>query len=288
MEQASPLAQAGQLSALADRFTSLRKHLATQAAEPGTGTDGLRRLTPLLATSQDLVTGALARLTVFDESPLARRPGARAAADCLAAVAEDAAHATACLAMAVSDNTYDAAPFHPEQPERDSKHQERHRRARTAITAHLDDAAGRLDNCATACRYTASWLHPAAPTPTATKRAAQSSAQAPQAKSVKLSPVQHQALHLIAQGGVQLRESTRGRMYASVPGGLRINMATYTALHTKGLVHRDTSTSLYAGQALTSTERGKTALAARPAPIAGREPAGNAVPKVTAAQGVRR
>jgi hypothetical protein len=52
--------------------------------------------------------------------------------------------------MAVSDNTYDAAPFYPEEPERDSEHHERHRQARTAIAARLDDAAGRLDNCATA------------------------------------------------------------------------------------------------------------------------------------------
>ncbi|QPP05193.1 hypothetical protein G4Z16_00970 [Streptomyces bathyalis] len=181
MDQTTPLAQAGQLSALADRFTSLRAQLTTETAEPGSGTDGLRHLTPLLTHSQDLVTEALARLTVLNDSPAASRPGARAAADCLATVVENSAHASACLAMAVSDNTYDAAPFHAEQPERDSEHQERHRQARTAITAHLDDAAGRLDNCATACRYTASWLHSAAP--------AQGAAPA---KPVKLSQIQHQ------------------------------------------------------------------------------------------------
>ncbi|RMI46751.1 hypothetical protein [Streptomyces triticirhizae] len=79
---------------------------------------------------------------------------------------------------------------------------------------------------------------------------------------VTLTPAQQRALEIIDQHPVQMRESRVGQAKISTDIDARISIATYYALGNKGLVRRDTSTSLYHGQTITLTPDGKRALAA--------------------------
>jgi len=60
----------------------------------------------------------------------------------------------------------------------------------------------------------------------------------------------------------------RGRMSVHAPGGARVGLITYNSLYGMGLVHRDTNTSLYSGQALSASAAGQSLLAKLPAPTA--------------------
>ncbi|MEU2874213.1 hypothetical protein ABZ769_34320 [Streptomyces olivoreticuli] len=135
-----------------------------------------------------------------------------------------------------------------------------------ALRAHLHAARQSLAEAHTTLR------EPAPPTPAAACSTTRATEAAPHTQPVRLSPNQHQALHTINRGGAELCETTRGRTYVAAPGGQRITMTTYNSLERKGLVSRDTGTSLFTGQRLFATERGRTVLASLPAPTAAPAP----------------
>ncbi|MFB7270800.1 hypothetical protein [Streptomyces sp. NPDC056244] len=271
MRQIDIAVQTDRLRTLADRFDALRRQLLD--GQPLTGTEGLRQLIPHVTTSHELVTESLIRLAVLDGSQAARISGAQAAFDCVSSVVEQAGLASASLTSAICDNTYDANSWAPQPADDTTARNLRHREARQNIATHLAAAAQSLSVCATGCRYVATHLSGTTPAPPVTapvRSTTRTGGSAPATRPVRLTPRQHQALHTIAQGGVKLHETTRGRWHVATPPGPgeRITLTTYNSLEKKGLVDRDTSSSLFTGQALTATDRARTVLAALPPPAA--------------------
>ncbi|MGW6742860.1 hypothetical protein ACWGDX_19410 [Streptomyces sp. NPDC055025] len=268
MRQIDITVQADRLRTLADRFDALRRELLHDHDEPLTGTEGLRQLARRIAESHALVTESLTRLTALDGSQAAHISGARAAFDCVSSVVEQAGLASASLTSAISDNTYDAHTWDPQPADDRVARDLRHRDARQNIAAHLHDAAQSLSVCATGCRYVATHLTGTTPAPATApvSSTTRTGTPAPATRPVHLTPRQHHALHTIAQGGVKLSETTRGRWYVDTPrgSGERITLTTYNSLEKKGFVDRDTSSSLFTGQTLTATDHARTILATLP------------------------
>jgi DNA-binding MarR family transcriptional regulator len=75
------------------------------------------------------------------------------------------------------------------------------------------------------------------------------------------SPAQLTALQLIAEGGVTAYEFRHiGRTRVTARNGAPINTATFRTLERAGLITRDTSTSLFNGQAVSLTDAGRAEL----------------------------
>ncbi|MFJ4876568.1 hypothetical protein ACIP93_15310 [Streptomyces sp. NPDC088745] len=130
----------------------------------------------------------------------------------------------------------------------------------------IEDALDHLEGCAEGCRAAARLL-------TGQPRSAQtplrlaSSAPATDA-GPHLTPYQHSALRLIAQGQATLHQAPFGRPYLSAPGGRQILLTTYEALLRQRLIARDTRFPLPVGQPVTATSLGRSVLAALPPPPA--------------------
>ncbi len=130
----------------------------------------------------------------------------------------------------------------------------------------IEDALDHLEGCAEGCRAAARLL-------TGQPRSAQAplrlASSAPTTDAgPHLTPYQHAALRLIAQGQATLHQAPFGRPYLSAPGGRHILLTTYEALLRQHLIARDTRFPLPVGQPVTATSLGRSVLAALPPPPA--------------------
>ncbi|MBT2527555.1 hypothetical protein J7E91_19530 [Streptomyces sp. ISL-99] len=271
--------QADQLRALARDFEALHARVRDVSYTPGT--DALRQISPLLLKAQDLTAITLVRLGALDNSAYTNIAGSRASLECLASVVVASSLAGQDLALALYANPYEGAPF-PGYPVDDaSVRTVRHAEAIPKMTGHLADAAHQLDLSATGCHYVATGVTRDL---TAVREAA---ATAQRAAGPALTGPQYDALETFSLGSCRLYEMGLGVTRVATDDGARVSIATFRALAKRGLVDRDTSTSLFRGQKITVTEEGQQALA-RPRPAATTATPAKAVPKPSAVPGARR
>ncbi|MFJ6752153.1 hypothetical protein ACIQNI_28815 [Streptomyces sp. NPDC091266] len=221
----------------------------------------------------------MVRLTALENSA-----GSRASLDLLASVVSSSSLAGTDLAHVLLANPYEGAQFAGYPANGEAVRTARHAEAIPKMSGHLDDAVHQLDLSAIGCHYLAHGIAEDLASPQDHK----SSAVQEEAESA-LSPAQHEALTALKGGGRLYESSARGRGVSRVAteDGTRVSIATYRALANRGLVARDTSTSLYQGQRITVTEEGQRALA-RPRARAALSTAAASAQRATAAQGVRR
>ncbi|WP_413100251.1 hypothetical protein [Streptomyces sp. Inha503] len=274
--------QVQQLRTLASEFETLHTRVRDVSYTPGT--DALRQISPLLLKAQDLTAATLVHLGALDSSPYTGIAGSRASLECLSSVVVAASLASSDLASALYAHPYDGAPF-PGYPADDaSARTARHAEAIPKMTGHLADAAHQLDLSATGCRYVATGI---------TRDLAATrdeSASAQRAARPALTSAQYDALKALALGGGRLYESSQrglGVTRVATDDGTRVSIATFRALAKRGLVDRDTSTSLFRGQKITITQHGQQALAT-PRPAATAATPTRAAAKPSAAQGAHR
>ncbi|KUL53227.1 hypothetical protein ADL30_20680 [Streptomyces sp. NRRL S-1521] len=237
-----------------------------------------------MLTAQDLTATTLIRLRALDSSPYTSVPGSRTGLECLASVLSAASLASSDLTSALSANPYEGTPF-PGHPADDATvRTTRQTEAIPKMTRHLADAAHQLDLSATGCHYLATGITRAL---AATRTAAPSTRRTTEPA---LTSAQFAALQSLARGGGRLYESSQrglGVTRVAADDGTRISIATFRALAKRGLVHRDTSTSLFHGQKITVTAQGRHALA-QPRPHAAPPTPTATAAKTTTPQGVRR
>ncbi|MFJ2021544.1 hypothetical protein [Streptomyces nodosus] len=282
MTSHNPAEHAEQLRDLAGEFEALHARVRDISYTPGT--DALHQISLLLLKAQDLTATTLVRLRALDSSAYTSIPGSRASLECLASVLFAASLAGNDLASALSANPYEGAPF-PGHPTDDAAvRTARHTEAIPQITGHLSNAAHQLDLSATGCHYVASGI----------TRDLAATREAPATGRPTTGPAltgaQFDALKSLARGGGRLFESIQrglGVTRIATDDGTRISIATFRALAKRGLVDRDTSTSLFRGQKITVTDEGHRALA-RPRPQAPATAPAKAAPKPPAMQGARR
>lgn len=275
-----------QLGALAHEFEALHARVRDFSYTPGT--DALHQISPLLLTAQSLTATTLIRLRALDSSAYTSVFGSRAGLECLASVLSAASLASSDLASALSANLYEGTSF-PGHPADDAAvRTTRQAEAIPKMTRYLADAAHQLDLSATGCRYLADGI---------TRALAATRTAAPSARRTTepaLTGAQFAALQSLARGGGRLYESSHrglGVTRVATDDGARVSIATFRVLAKRGLVHRDTSTSLFHGQEITITAQGRHALA-QPRPHAA-PPTATATATATAAktatpQGARR
>ncbi|MFI5751067.1 hypothetical protein ACIBBE_35345 [Streptomyces sp. NPDC051644] len=275
--------QVDQLRALAHDFEALHARVRDVSYTPGT--DALRQIRPLLHKAQDLTATTLVRLGALDSSAYTSIAGSRASLECLASVVFASSLAGTDLASALYANPYEGAPFPGYLADDASVRTARHAEAIPKMTGHLADAAHQLDLSATGCHYVATGITRDL---AATREAA---ATAQRAAGPALTGTQYDALKSFSLGGCRLYESSQrglGVTRVATDDGTHVSIATFRALAKRGLVNRDTSTSLFRGQKITVTEDGQQALA-RPRPaVTVTTPAVKAAPKASAVQGAHR
>jgi hypothetical protein len=279
----NPAEQAEQLRALARDFEALHTRVRNVSYTPGT--DALRQISPLLLKAQDLTATALVRLSALESSAYTSIAGSRASLECLASVVFASSLGGNDLASALSANPYEGAPF-PGYPAADAAvRTARHAEAIPKMTGHLADAAHQLDLSATGCHYVATGI-------TRDLAAAREApATARPTTGPALTRAQFDALKSLALGGGRLYESSQrgvGVTRVATDDGTRISITTFRALAKRGLVDRDTSTSLFCGQQkITVTGKGHQVLAG-PRPQAPTSTPAKVATKPAAVQGVRR
>ncbi|MFD4611938.1 hypothetical protein ACFWOT_28480 [Streptomyces sp. NPDC058440] len=282
MTSHNPREHAKQLRDLAREFEALHARVRDISYTPGT--DALHQISPLLLKAQDLTATTLIRLRALDSSAYTSVPGSRASLECLASVVLAASLAGNNLASALSANPYEGAPF-PGYPADDAAvRTARHPEAIPQMTGHLANAAHQLDLSATGCHYVASGIT----RDLAATREAPATARPTTGPA--LTGAQFDALKSLAHGGGRLYESIQrglGVTRVATDDGTRISIATFRALAKRGLVDRDTSTSLFRGQKITVTDEGHRALA-KPHPQAPATAPAKAAPKPPTVQGARR
>ncbi|MFI9039797.1 hypothetical protein [Streptomyces sp. NPDC053726] len=275
--------QVDQLRTLAHDFEALHARVRDVSYTPGT--DALRQIRPLLLKTQDLTATTLARLGALDSSAYTGIAGSRASLECLASVVVASSLAGTDLASALYANPYEGAPFPGYPADGASVRTARHAEAIPKMTGHLADAAHQLDLSATGCHYVATGIR----SDLAAIREAAATTQ--RAAGPSLTGTQYDALKSFSLGGCRLYESSQrglGVTRVATGNGTRVSIATFRALAKRGLVNRDTSTSLFRGQKITVTEDGQHALA-RPRPaVTATPPAAKTTPKPSAVQGAHR
>ncbi|MFJ2262223.1 hypothetical protein ACIOKD_28515 [Streptomyces sp. NPDC087844] len=282
MPPLSPAEQAQQLRALAREFEALHTSVLDISYTPGT--DALHRISPLLLRAQDLTATALFRLRALDASAYTAVAGSSAGLECLSSVVVASSQAGNDLASALYANPYEGAPFAGYSADDESVRTTRRAEAIPKMTGHLVDAARQLDLSATGCHYVATGITRAL---AATR---DESASAQRAAAPALTSAQYDALQAFASGAGRLHESSQrglGVTRVATSDGTRVSIATFRALATRGLVDRDTSTSLARGQKVTVTEQGQQVLAAQRPAAKAMTPA-RAAPKLPAVQLARR
>lgn len=269
-------AEVTQLHSLTGDITALKHRLHRDRPAPDPA--GLRWLIDRIGDAQQLTRGVLERLEHLEGCQLASAPGHGAVLNCLAALAHDTAAAGMTLATALLAFPFDAADSHPgrDQAARNEATTGRSLNAGDLLREVTRDAAATLAACDSACAYVATALTqqiPASPSndapgaparpskPTAPEQGSSAARSEPRSGRVKLSTAQKNALQAIAAGGVTMYDSSRiGNPKISASRGVRITMRTYEALHSLGLVSRDTSTNLLRGQKIHLTDAGRAAL----------------------------
>ncbi|MEU4486688.1 hypothetical protein AB0H94_17680 [Streptomyces purpurascens] len=271
-----------QLHSLANDFDSLNARVRDVSYTPGT--DALRQISPLLLKAQDLTATALVCLSALESSTYTGIAGSRASLECLASVVFASSLAGNDLASALSANPYEGASF-PGYPADDAAvRTARHAEAIPKMTGHLADAAHQLNLSATGCHYVATGIT----RDLAAVRKASTTARPTTGPT--LTSAQFDALKSLALGGGRLYESSQrgpGVTHVATDDGTRVSIATFRALAKRGLVDRDTSTSLFRGQKITVTEEGHQALSG-PRPQAPAATPAIGASKPAAVQGARR
>ncbi|MEV7394030.1 hypothetical protein [Streptomyces sp. NPDC091215] len=274
--------QVQQLRTLARDFEALHARVRDASYTPDT--DALRQISPLLLKAQDLTAAVLVRLGTLESSVYTSVAGSRSSLECLASVVVASSLAGSDLASALFANPFDGAPF-PGCPSDDaSTRAARHAEAIPRMTGHLADAAHQLDLSATGCHYVATGI---------TRDRANARVETVSARAAAvpaLTSTQYDALKALVLGGGRLYESSQrglGVTRVAVDNGTRISIATFRALTHRGLVDRDTNTSLFYGQKITVTEQGQQALA-RPRPAATAASPARAVAAPPTVRGARR
>jgi hypothetical protein len=268
---------------LARDFEALKERVHDVSYTPGT--DALRHVGPLLFQTQNLTAIALAHLTALDNSAYTHVAGSRASLDLLSSVVSSSSLAGTDLAHVLLANPYEGEQFAGYPADDDAVRAARHAEAIPKMSGHLNDAVHQLDLCATGCHHlahgiTEDLVSAQNPKPSAAQETTQPA----------LTCAQHDALTALKGGGQLYESSTRGLGVTRVAteDGTRISIATYRALAKRGLVTRDTSTSLLnQGQRIIVTEQGERALA-QPRPRVALSTATATTPKATVAQAVRR
>ncbi|MFF3694087.1 hypothetical protein [Streptomyces sp. NPDC002221] len=267
---------------MARDFEALKVQVSDIAFTPGR--DALHRIGPLLLRAQDLTATALVRLQALDDSTYTSVPGSRASLELMASLVFSSSLVGADLAHVVLANPYEGTQFAGYPAEDEAARTARQAEAITKMNRHLSDTVHQLDLCATGCHYLARGMN-------------EDLATAPQHKpstieqtaGAALSPAQYSALAALTAGGKLYESSTRGLGVTRVTAqdGTRVSIASYRALAKLGLVRADTSTSLFQGQKITTTEEGRRVLALR-RPHAGLGTAMAAAPGTAVVQKARR
>ncbi|MDL2075718.1 hypothetical protein QNN03_04630 [Streptomyces sp. GXMU-J15] len=263
---------------MAHDFETLKARVRDISYTPGT--DALRHISPLLLQAQDLTATALVRLTALDNSAYTSIVGSRAGLELMASVVSSSSLAGTDLAHVVLANPYEGAQFAGYPADDEAVRTVRHAEAITQMNGHLDDAVHQLDLCAIGCRYLATGI-----TENLASEREHESAAVRQTTGPTVTAAQYDALSALAGGGLLYESATR----VATKDGTRVSIATHRALHKRGLVTRDTTTSLMGGgQKITVTEQGRQALA-RPRPNAAPTTTTLAGPlKAAVAQGAQR
>ncbi|WP_326731792.1 hypothetical protein [Streptomyces phaeochromogenes] len=267
---------------MARDFEALKTRLRDMSYTPGT--DALLHISPLLLQAQDLTATALVRLRALDNSTYTSVAGSRVGLELMASVVSSSSLAGTDLAHVVLANPYEGAQFAGYPADDEAVRTARHAEASPKMSGHLNDAVHQLDLCATGCHYLAHGI-----TEDLVSAQDHEPLAVQQTAGATLTPAQYDALTALAGGGKLYESSTRGLGVTRVAtqDGNRVSIATYRALAKRRLVSADTSTSLFQGQRITVTAEGQRALA-QPRPRAALSTTAATVPKVTAAQGVRR
>ncbi|MET8683716.1 hypothetical protein ABZV77_05825 [Streptomyces sp. NPDC004732] len=267
---------------MASDFDALKVRARDISYTPGT--DALRHVSPLLLQAQDLTATALVRLTALDNSTYTSVAGSRAGLELMASIVSSSSLAGTDLAHVVLANPYEGAQFAGYPADDDAVRTVRHAEAIPQMNAHLDDAVHQLDLCAIGCHYLAHGI-------TEDLAAAQKDQPAVVQRTTApaLTPAQHDALTALNGGGRLYESTTRGLGVTRVAAddGTRVSIATFRALAKRGLVTRDTGTSLVIGQKITVTEQGQQALT-RPGAHAALRTTVATPPKTAVAQGAHR
>ncbi|MER5440118.1 hypothetical protein [Streptomyces sp. NPDC002790] len=224
------------------------------------------------------------RLTALDNSMYTNIAGSRASLELLASVVSASSLAGTDLAHFVLANPYEGAPFAGYPADDEAVRTVRHAEAIPKLNGHLDDAVHQLDLCAIGCHYLAHGITEDLTSAQEHKPAAEQQTAGP-----GLTAAQYDALTALNGGGRLYESTTRGLGVTRVAtdDGTRVSIATFRALAKRGLVTRDTSTSLVIGQKVTVTGQGQQALA-RPRPHAALRTAGAVPPKAAVTQGAHR
>lgn len=221
------------------------------------------------------------RAAMLDLRPWYREPGL----ECLASVVVASSLAGNDLAGALYANPYEGAPFPGYSADSASVRTARHAEAIPKMTGHLTDAAHQLDLSAIGCHYVATAITRDL---TSTREAA---ATAQRAAGPALTGTQYDALKSFSLGSGRLYEGSQrgaGAPRVATGNGTRVSIATFRALAKRGLVDRDTSTSLFHGQKITVTKEGQQALSGPRPAVTATPPATKAAPKASAVQGAHR
>ncbi|SBT92188.1 hypothetical protein GA0115233_104125 [Streptomyces sp. DI166] len=269
---------------MAHDFEPLKARVRDISYTPGR--DALRHISPLLLQAQDLTATVLVRLTALDNSAYTSIAGSRAGLELMASVVSSSSLAGTDLAHVVLANPYEGAQFAGYPADDEAVRTVRHAEVITQMNGHLDDAVHQLDLCAIGCRYVATGI-----TENLASEREHESAAVRQTTGPTVTAAQYDALSALAGGGLLYESATRGlgATRVATEDGTRVSIVTYRALHERGLVTRDTTTSLMSGgQKITVPEQGRQALA-RPRPNAAPTTTTLAGPlKAAVAQGARR
>ncbi|MDX3523257.1 hypothetical protein [Streptomyces scabiei] len=252
MRQIDLSAEIAQLRQLGSDFEDLYSEVRSLTLTPGT--DLRRQLTAHIVTANELVQRTMERLAILDRSPYTAVPGSRPALEALASVVYAASIAAADLAGALRANPLEGAPFLGPPTDEAAVRAVRHKEAAPVIAEHLADTAHQLDLAYTGCYYLASGItrdldnHP--------RRSS-----APTVPVPEITDSQCAALGALAKaGGILYVSSRKGTLHATTKSYGRVNIASFKALHKRGLVHVDTGTDLTQGRLISVTAEGHRAM----------------------------
>lgn len=271
------------LSRLDDDFAGLHRMLKLDRLVAGTVS--LPALATRYANLQGLTAASLSLLLSVAEQPWAHEVAeGRSAVEYLGHLTRAAGNATASIAGAAAL----AAEFHRIDGRPDPAAPQP-ARFRVVLDLKLAEAAALIKDAPALCASAARFIEEAARTADRATGAGPTPATAGATRDttwtgapVKATDTQHRALEVIARHNVRVHMGRSHRQNVVTGTTDRITLRTTEALHAKGLIRRDSTTSLYTGQRLRLTEAGRHTLhVLGPAPAA---VAGSAQPARSAAR----
>ncbi|KPI02840.1 hypothetical protein OK074_4990 [Actinobacteria bacterium OK074] len=249
MHQTDLPAEIARLRHLGREFEHL--HHEIRSLPPMPCTDARSLLTSKITVANGLVAQAMQRLAALDGSQYTVVPGSGPALRALASIVYAASLGASDLAAALYAKPLGGAPY-PGQPSGKAAVRKANLEAGRVMDGKLENALYQFDQAHTGCSYLISAIN---------RDLEQHAENLQTAPAPQITASQHTALAALSHDGGRLFESGRGTLRASTTGGITLNIATVKALHVRGLISIDATTSLLQGQRLSVTAQGERARA---------------------------